>query len=118
MTTKENIHNFIRLLEAQSVNGISALDFTLNELEAFVNFLEMLDTFYNSNRHAKDFSDFHYAAANYEQTISNAQMDNPDDLDWLDEQFFSLKLKAEDIAAEMVLDDPCKYVISNLYTNN
>lgn len=106
MKTSENFFNFVDMLRLQdnAVNKISAQDFTLDELVEFEKFLVTLGKAYNASNIDKLHRDFCYHANQFEMKTARASMDEIENADWLDEDFMSLKIQVEDMAALLVFD--------------
>ena len=106
MKTSENFFNFVDMLRLQdnAVNKISAQDFTLDELIEFEKFLVTLGKAYNASNIDKLHRNFRDCVSDYEKKIARASMDEIENADWIDEDFFNLKLQVEDMAALLVFD--------------
>ena len=108
MKTTNNLFNFVDMLRLQgdAVNKISAQDFTLDELVSFENFLVTLGKAYGAVNIDKLHRDFCYYANQFEMKTAQASMDEIENADWLDADFFNLKLQVENMAALLVFDTP------------
>lgn len=106
MKTSENFFNFVDMLRLQdnAVNKISAQDFTLDELVEFEKFLVTLGKAYNASNIDKLHNLFCDCTDDYEMKIARDSMDDIENADWVDEDFFDLKLQVEDMAALLVFD--------------
>lgn len=108
MKTNPNIFNFVDMLRLHddAVNKIAAQDFTLDELVEFENFLVTLGKAYGATNIDKLHRDFCYYANQFEMKTAQASMDEIEEADWLDADFFNLKLQVENMAAILVFDTP------------
>ncbi len=106
MKTTANFFNFVDMLklEHDEVNNIAAQDFTLDELDELEKLLYVLGKGYDiddiENMHK------HYLSEHkqYDMSLKNITLEELDDADWLDEQFFTLKIIVEDMAAALVFN--------------
>lgn len=108
MKTNSNLFNFVDMLRLQgdAVNKIAAQDFTLDELVEFEKFLVTLGKAYNASNIDELHRDFCYYANQFEMKTAQASMDEIEEADWLDADFFNLKLQVENMAALLVFDTP------------
>lgn len=106
MKTSENFFNFVDMLRLQdnAINKISAQDFTLDELIEFEKFLVTLSKAYNASNIDKLHQLFSDCVSDYEKKVTYASMDEIENADWIDEDFFDLKLQVEEMAALLVFD--------------
>lgn len=109
MKTNANFFNFADMLRLghDEINNIAAQNFTLDELDELEKFLYILGTGYNVNNIDEMHKDYLWKHNQYEMSVKNIPMEELDDADWLDEEFFTLKLIVEDMANTLVLDGPC-----------
>lgn len=107
MNTTANIFNYIEMLKLENneVNHIAEQDFTLDELKEFEYFVYTLGTAYNAGKNFEEkHNDFMRWTANYEHICDNMSLEEVEEADWLDEEFFTLKAIVEDMASMLVLD--------------
>lgn len=106
MKTTANFFNFVDMLklEHDEINNIAAQDFTLDELDELEKLLYVLGKGYDID----DIEEMHkrYLSEHnqYDMSFKNITLEELDNADWLDEQFFTLKIIAEDMAAALVFN--------------
>lgn len=105
MKTTSNLFNFVDMLRVSNdeINKISAQDFTLDELIEFENFLHLLGKYYQVDNIEQMHRDFCYHANAFSNKCNIASIMEIETVDWLDEDFFGLKIMVEDMAASLVL---------------
>lgn len=106
MKTNPNFFNFADMLRLHhnEVNNIAAQDFTLDELDELEKLLYVLGNGYNISNIENMHKDYLSEHKQYELSLKHTTLEELDDADWLDEQFFRLKIIVEDMAAALVFD--------------
>lgn len=117
-STHNNIHNHIALLTCQAVNHIAEQDWTLDELEAFADFIRDMAALHGENRIAVGmYGDYKKYLYWYNEAMEVVTMEELEDAKstYLDDKFFLVKLAVEDMAAELVLYSASKCYFSDAY---
>lgn len=118
LNTANNIHNHVALLSCQAVNHIAAQDWTLDELEAFAEFVRDIAALHGETRIAGEmYRDYKRYLHYYNETIEVATLEELEDPDstYIDDKFFLVKLAVEDMAAELVLYSASRHYFSDAY---
>ena len=118
LSTVNNIHNHIALLTCQAVNHIAEQDWTLDELEAFADFIRDMAALHGENRIAVGmYGDYKRYLYWYNEAMEVVTMEELEDAKstYLDDKFFLVKLAVEDMAAELVLYSASKCYFSDAY---
>ena len=119
LNTTNNIHAHVKLLSCQSVNYIAAQDWTLDELEAFADFIRDIAALHGETRIAGEmYRDYKRYLHYYNEAVEVATLEELEDptSTWLDDKFFLVKLAVEDMAAELVLYSASRCYFSDAYT--
>lgn len=120
LSTKNNLHNHIALLSCQNVNHIAEQDWTTEELEAFADFVRDIAALHGQMRIAGEmYRDYKFYLARYSETVKFAtleELENPNS-EYIDNQFFCVKLAVEDMAAELVLYSGAHEYFSDAYAD-
>lgn len=106
MKTNPNFFNFVEMLklEHNEVNNIAAQDFTLDELDELEKLLYILGKGYDIDDIETMHKDYLWNRNQYKLSLENTPLEELDNADWLDEQFFTLKHTIENMAAALVFD--------------
>ena len=116
--TTDNIHNHVMLLTCSAVNHIAAQDWTVEELEAFADFVRDMAALHGQTRIAGEmYRDYKRYLARYSETVEMATLEELEDpnSEYIDNQFFCVKLAVEDMAAELVLYSGAREYFSDAY---
>ena len=119
LNTANNIHNHVALLTCSAVNYIAAQDWTLDELEAFADFIRDIAALHGETRIAGEmYRDYKRYLHYYNEAVEVATLEELEDptSTWLDDKFFLVKLAVEDMAAELVLYSASRCYFSDAYT--
>lgn len=120
LSTKNNLFDHVNLLRVQHINHIAAQDWTLDELDAFVAFVHDLAERYSGDKAIDQlYRDYLWYSNRYKETlkyISVEELEDPTNT-WIDDEFLTCKLVAEDMAAELVLYSASDYV-KNIYAKS
>lgn len=118
LSTANNIHDHVMLLTVNAVNHIAAQDWTLDELEAFADFIRDIAALHGETRIAGEmYRDYKRYLHYYNEVVEVATMEELEDPDaaWIDDKFFLVKLAVEDMAAELVLYSASRHYFSDAY---
>ena len=118
-STHNNLHNHIALLSCNAVNHIAAQDWTLDELEAFADFVRNIAALHGETRIAGEmYRDYKRYLHHYNEAIEVATLDELEDPSntYFDNQFWVVKLAVEDMAAELVLYSASRQYFSDAYS--
>lgn len=118
LSTHNNIHNHIAMLSCHAVNHIAEQNWTLDELEAFADFVRDMAALHGENRIAGEmYRDYKRYLHYYNETMEVASLDELEDpaSTYLDDKFFLVKLAVEDMAAELVLYSASRCYFSDAY---
>ncbi len=117
--TTNNIHNHIALLSCQAVNHIAAQDWTLDELEAFADFIRDMAALHGEIRIAGEmYRDYKWYLHCYNEAVEVATLEELEDPSntYFDNKFWIVKLAVEDMAAELVLYSASRHYFSDAYS--
>jgi len=118
LNTADNVHAHVALLSVNAVNHIAAQDWTLDELEAFADFVRDMAALHGESRIAGEmYRDYKRYLHYYNETMEVATLEELEDPDstYLDDKFFLVKLAVEDMAAELVLYSASRHYFSDAY---
>lgn len=118
LATKVNLFNHTNLIRVEHINHIAEQDWTADELSEFVFFLNSIAGEYRTLCPTLDekFKHFEYLLDRWDALMEALPVEEIEDKSntWLDDRWFSVKIAAEDIAAELVLEGP--HYFSNAYS--
>ena len=103
MAINDNIFCWTDLLRFEHINAIAQQDFTLDELESFEYFLYTVGSAYGAKLD-KEHMRFRSMVESYTGICEDIEPDSPVEAELLDDIFLGLKLEAEDMARDLVIN--------------